>query len=337
VFFLAKKILFKLDAERAHNLTLNALYLAANVGLLSKRAYSSPGQIELAGLQFPNRVGLAGGMDKNGLLLDYWAHFGFGFAEIGTVTPKPQEGNPKPRMFRLIEDESIINRMGFNNKGLAYVALRFKQRHQTGFILGANLGKNKTTENEVAESDYCMGMERLYEHADYFTINISSPNTPGLRDLQKPARIKTLLNTLVLYRNDLPIRRPLFVKIDPDLSDSDLFSTLESVSAANIDGVIATNTTLSRPNSLKSINSAEAGGLSGAPLFEQSLDRVRKIRNFYGPSFPLMGVGGIDSVKRGQAMLEAGADTIQIYSGFVFKGPNLIKEMALSLPLNGND
>ena len=335
MFLLVKKLLFLLDAERAHNLTLNALNFAAATGLLSKKPLFTSGQINLAGLQFPNRVGLAGGMDKNAMLLDFWAHFGFGFAEIGTVTPKAQHGNSTPRMFRLIEDKAIINRMGFNNKGLAHAAIQFKQRKPTGFILGANLGKNKTTENNLAEADYCLGMESLYPFADYFTINISSPNTPGLRDLQQPERIKTLLSALVRYRDDLPTRRPLFVKLDPDLTDSDLFSVLESLGNAKVDGVIATNTTLSRPNSLQSKHAKETGGLSGAPLFDRAIDRVGKIRTFYGRSFPVMGVGGIDSLERGQTMIEAGADTVQLYSGFVFKGPNLVKQLALSLPKNG--
>lgn len=336
MFLLARKLLFHLDAERAHNHTLQVLSLAAKFGLLSKKPMVGSNQIELAGLKFPNRVGLAGGMDKNGILLDAWAQFGFGFAEIGTVTPKPQNGNPKPRMFRLIEDEAIINRMGFNNAGLTQLALRFKQRQHTGFILGANLGKNKSTENHLAESDYCLGMQTLFPYADYFTINISSPNTPGLRELQQAERIKTLLTALVSFRNDLPLRRPVFVKIDPDLPDLDLYPVLESIGSAEADGLIATNTTLSRPGSLKSIYSAEPGGLSGSPLFDMAIERVAKIRNFYGPSFPLMGVGGIDSLERGQTMIQAGADAIQVYSGFVFKGPTLIKQLALSLPLPAN-
>jgi len=337
VFFLAQKILFNLNPESAHNVTLHSLGLASRCGLLSNKPVFSKGQIELAGLKFPNRVGLAGGMDKNGLLLDCWAHFGFGFAEIGTVTPFAQKGNPRPRMFRLIEDDAIINRMGFNNKGLDYLAMRFKKRKQAGFILGANLGKNKSTENNLAEADYCLGMERLFPFADYFTINISSPNTPGLRDLQQPKRIQTLLATLIGYRNDLPFHRPLFVKIDPDLTDSDLLPILESIGSAKVDGIIATNTTLERPGNLKSRHAIQNGGLSGSPLFDKSLSRVEKIRTFFGPSIALMGVGGIDSLARGQSMIQAGADTIQVYSGFVFKGPELIKQLAISLPFHGTN
>jgi dihydroorotate dehydrogenase len=179
-------------------------------------------------------------------------------------------------------------------------------------------------------------MQTLFPYADYFTINISSPNTPGLRELQQAERIKTLLTALVSFRNDLPLRRPVFVKIDPDLPDLDLYPVLESIGSAEADGLIATNTTLSRPGTLKSIYSAEPGGLSGSPLFDMALERVAKIRNFYGPSFPLMGVGGIDSLERGQTMIQAGADAIQVYSGFVFKGPTLIKQLALSLPLPAN-
>lgn len=333
MFFFAKKLLFNLDAERAHDFTLNALGLASNLGLLSKKAVVSKGRISLAGLQFPNRVGLAGGMDKNGKLLDSWAHFGFGFAEIGTVTPQAQFGNPKPRMFRLIEDNAIINRMGFNNAGLDYLVRQFKHRQNGEFILGANLGKNKTTENHLAEADYCLGMQRLFEHADYFTINISSPNTPGLRELQQPERIKALLSALIDFRNDLPVRRPVFVKLDPDLLDSDLFRVLDSIGQANVDGLIATNTTLNRPGTLKSKFSHESGGLSGSPLFDKAIERVSAIRTHFGSSFPIMGVGGINSVERGQIMMDAGADLIQVYSGFVFNGPTLIKQLALSLPL----
>lgn len=337
MFFIAKKLLFKLEPEKAHNLTLNFLGLASKLGLLSNKPLFSDGKIELAGLNFPNRVGLAGGMDKNGILLDDWAHFGFGFAEIGTVTPKAQSGNPKPRMFRLVEDEAIVNRMGFNNKGIDHLALRFKKRKPAGFILGANLGKNKTTENNLAEADYCLGMDRLFPYADYFTLNISSPNTPGLRDLQHPERVKTLLSALIGYRNDLPLRRPIFVKIDPDLTDLDLIPVLEALGKAKIDGIIATNTTLGRPDNLKSRYAVENGGLSGAPLFEKSLGRVEKIRSFYGRTMALIGVGGIDSLERGQAMIEAGADAIQIYTGFVFKGPALIHQLALSLPIHGKE
>lgn len=332
MFLLAKRVLFAFDPETAHNATLGMLHFARRVRLLSVKPLTSGGNIALAGLSFPNRVGLAGGMDKNGVLLDSWAHFGFGFAELGTVTPQPQSGNEKPRMFRLLPDQAIINRMGFNNLGVQQLVEQFKKRQNNGFVLGANLGKNKLTPNEHAESDYIEGMRQLYPYADYFTINISSPNTPGLRELQDAQRIKSLVQSLCQFRNELPIRRPVFIKLDPDTDSNDLPPILEAILQGGADGIIATNTTTCRPNHLKSPHANQSGGLSGEPLFELSLKRVSEIRAFTGSGFPLMGVGGINSVQRGQQMLEAGADLIQVYSGFVFKGPTLIKDLALSLP-----
>jgi dihydroorotate dehydrogenase len=332
MFSVAKRVLFALDPETAHNATLSMLHLGRRLGVLATTPMTSSGKITLAGLSFPNRVGLAGGMDKNGVLLDSWAHFGFGFAELGTVTPRPQSGNEKPRMFRLLPDQAIINRMGFNNLGIEHLVEQFKKRNHNGFILGANLGKNKVTANEDAEADYIEGMRKLYLYADYFTINISSPNTPGLRELQDAHRIKSLVHTLCMVRDELPIKRPVFIKLDPDTDSTDLPYILEAILQAGADGIIATNTTTHRPNQLKSPQAKQAGGLSGEPLFEIALKRVAEIRAFTGSGFPLMGVGGINSVQRGQHMLEAGADLIQVYSGFVFKGPTLIKDLALSLP-----
>jgi dihydroorotate dehydrogenase len=277
------------------------------------------------GVHFPNPVGLAAGFDKNAELIDEFAELGFGFIEVGTVTPKAQDGNPKPRLFRLLEDEGIINRMGFNNEGLATMKVRLEKR-RSKVIVGGNLGKNKVTPNELADDDYCQGFEALYEVVDYFVVNVSSPNTPNLRALQEKEPLKKLLQTLQDLNNVKPAPKPILLKIAPDLSNDQLDDVIEIVLETQLAGVIATNTTLSREG-LQSSNRQETGGLSGKPLTKRSTEVVAYLHQKSKGQFPIIGVGGIHSGADAVEKLKAGASLIQIYSGFIFEGPALIKEI----------
>jgi len=279
------------------------------------------------GITFPNPVGLAAGFDKNALLIDEFAELGFGFIEIGTVTPKPQDGNPKPRLFRLVEDEAIINRMGFNNDGLEIVKERLLQR-KSKVIVGGNLGKNKITPNEEADEDYKKGFEALYEVVDYFVVNVSSPNTPNLRALQEKEPLKKILSSLQELNQQKTIQKPILLKIAPDLSDDQLDDVIEIVLETKLAGVIATNTTLSREG-LKSDEHLknEMGGLSGKPLTKRSTEVIAYLHQKSAGKFPIIGVGGIYSGQDALEKLEAGASLVQIYSGFIYEGPGLIKEI----------
>jgi dihydroorotate dehydrogenase len=290
---------------------------------------SGPG-IDLMGLHFPNRVGLAAGFDKNARDIDSLGRLGFGFIEVGTVTPRPQPGNPRPNLFRLPADEALINRLGFNNEGATAAARRLQARRYRG-ICGVNIGKNFDTPLEDSVKDYVGCLRTVYGVADYVTINVSSPNTPGLRGLQDPAALRPLLLELANLREQLqPVhakRVPLLVKLSPDLSDLEVAGVARELAGLPVDGIVATNTTVSRPASLKSAHAAEAGGLSGRPLHSRSVAVVRALRAALGANFPIVGVGGIVSPEQGVQMRAAGADLLQLYTGLIYRGPSLLGEL----------
>ncbi len=297
---------------------------------------SAPG-IELLGLSFPNRVGVAAGLDKNAVAVRGLARLGFGFVEVGTVTPRPQPGNPKPRLFRLTEDRGLINRLGFNSEGAQVVAARLARlRGRLDVPVGVNIGKNRETPNDEAVRDYRACLARVNDFADYVTVNLSSPNTPGLRDLQAPAAAGALVSELVQERDRLAAkgsgRTPLLVKIAPDLAPQDLAATVVAVHEAGADGIVAVNTTLSRPPALRSKQAAEAGGLSGRPLYPLAIDTVRRVRAAVGEGPVVIGVGGVASAREIDAMLDAGADLVQVYTGFVFEGAALLRGAASRWP-----
>ena len=286
------------------------------------------------GIRFENPVGLAAGFDKNALLTKHWGNFGFSFVEIGTVTPYAQEGNPLPRLFRLPQDQAIINRMGFNNDGLATVVARLKACKRRGIIVGGNIGKNKSTPNEHAVDDYLRCFDALHPYVDYFVVNVSSPNTPGLRELQEKAPLTQLLGTLQQQNTQLQQPRPILLKIAPDLTDTQIDDILDIVQTTGIAGLVATNTTISRDGLTTpdaQLADIGAGGLSGAPLRARSLEVLKYIRAKAGPSLPIISVGGIMEPKDAVERLEAGADLIQVYSGFVYAGPSFPKRICKSI------
>ena len=286
--------------------------------------------VDLLGLRFPNRVGLAAGFDKNAHDVDSLGRLGFGFIEVGTVTPRPQAGNPRPNLFRLVPDEALINRLGFNNEGAEAAARRLEVRRYAG-ICGVNIGKNFDTPLESSAQDYAKCLRTVYSVADYITINVSSPNTPGLRGLQDPGALRPLLLELANLREQLqPIhskRVPLLVKLSPDLTDEQVSTIGRELREMPVDGVVATNTTISRPAGLKSAAASETGGLSGRPLHSRSVTVLRALRSALGPDFPIIGVGGILSAEDGQATRGAGADLLQLYTGLIYRGPALIREV----------
>ena len=341
-YALARRFLFGLDPETAHEFTMASL--ARTQGTPLSMAYCSTrvsDPITLAGLKFPNRVGLAAGLDKNARCIDGLAAMGFGFAEVGTVTPKAQPGNPKPRMFRLPEANALINRLGFNNDGLAAFlanvqksAVRQKNSKST-LLLGLNIGKNAATPIENAVDDYLICLDGVYPHADYVTVNISSPNTQNLRALQSDEALDALLGRIAERRETLAARHgkrvPIFVKIAPDLDDAQIDVIAATLKRHAMDGVVATNTTLSR-DAVKGLRHAEeAGGLSGAPVLEASNRVIRQLRASLGKSFPIIGVGGIMSGLDAVSKIKAGADVVQIYTGLIYQGPELVAEAALSI------
>ena len=290
-------------------------------------------EIEVFGLKFKNRVGLAAGFDKDAKLYNELSSFGFGFIEIGTVTPLPQEGNPKPRLFRLKSDQAIINRMGFNNSGLKSIVKNLKDKH-TDIIIGGNIGKNKITKNEEAVKDYILCFEALFPYVDYFVVNVSSPNTPGLRDLQDKEPLTKLLNTLQKINLSMSKRKPILLKIAPDLTNEQLDDIVEIVKFTKIDGVVATNTTINRDGLLESqnkLNSIGNGGLSGKPLKERSNEVIKYLSVKSNNSFPIIGVGGIHSANDALEKIKCGATLVQLYTGFVYEGPYLIKSINKSL------
>ncbi|WP_104202463.1 quinone-dependent dihydroorotate dehydrogenase [Billgrantia saliphila] len=334
MYALARSILFRLDAETAHGVALSALDLAHRLKLSGRFAAARVDDpVELMGLRFPNRVGLAAGLDKNADHLDALGALGFGFVEVGTVTPKPQDGNPRPRLFRLPERGAIINRMGFNNAGVDHLVERVKAAHFDG-IVGINIGKNLTTPVENAVDDYLACLEKVHAHADYVTVNISSPNTPGLRNLQFGEHLDTLLGALREAGSRLDQatgrRVPLAVKIAPDMSAEEVGLVAESIAGSGIDAVIATNTTVSRDAVAGLPHADEAGGLSGRPVFEASNTVIRELRQRLS-GLPIIGVGGIDSGEAAVAKLEAGADLVQLYSGFIYRGPALVDGCARAI------
>jgi len=337
-FPLARPFLFGLDPEHAHDLTLASLAAIQRtplVALVEQARVHDP--VSIAGLTFPNRIGLAAGLDKNGRCIDAFGAMGFGFVEVGTVTPLAQPGNPKPRVFRIPAAGALINRLGFNNDGLAaFVAnvrqARFRAR---GGILGLNIGKNAATPIERAADDYLVGLAGVYPHADYVTVNISSPNTQNLRTLQSDAALDALLSTLCARRAELADEHrravPMFLKIAPDLDAAQIEAIAATLSRHRVDGVVATNTTLSREGVAGHANAGESGGLSGAPLARRSNDVIAGLRAALGARFPIIGVGGVMSGADARAKRQAGADLVQIYTGFIYKGPALVTESARAL------
>ena len=338
---LARRVLFSLDAEVAHEITIETL--ARTQGTPLQWAYASArvkDPITLAGLHFPNRVGLAAGLDKNARCIDGLGAMGFGFVEVGTVTPLAQPGNPKPRMFRLPAAQALINRLGFNNGGLAaFVAnvqrAQFRRKGGQPMLLGLNIGKNAATPIERATDDYLLALDGVYPHADYVTVNISSPNTKNLRALQSDEALDGLLGAVSARRTALAVqhgkRVPIFVKIAPDLDEAQIAVIAATLVRHGMDGVVATNTTLARDAVQGMAHGDEAGGLSGAPMREASNRVVRQLRSALGPAFPIIGVGGILSAADAVAKIEAGADVVQIYTGLIYQGPALVQQAALAL------
>jgi dihydroorotate dehydrogenase len=328
--YLIRPVLFQLDPEKVHHFTfrlIHFLFLIPGISFLFKRIYqvSNPKlEREVFGLKFKNPVGLAAGFDKDAKLFSQLADFGFGFIEIGTLTPRPQAGNPKKRLFRLREDEAIINRMGFNNGGVDAAVERLKKNKNT--LIGGNIGKNKNTPNENATEDYEYCFDALFDYVDYFVVNVSSPNTPNLRDLQDKEPLTRLLKTLQSKNNTRPKPKPILLKIAPDLSNDQLLDIIAIVKDTGIAGVIATNTTISREG-LKSPEAVtkEAGGLSGKPLAKRSTEVIRFLSEKSNRAFPIVGVGGISSAEDALEKLEAGASLVQLYTGFIYEGPALIK------------
>ncbi|MDT8415952.1 MAG: quinone-dependent dihydroorotate dehydrogenase [Flavobacteriaceae bacterium] len=333
---LFRPVFFCFDPEKVHEWTFKAIKSICKIPFLVfliRKIYviDNPRlHREIFGLSFKNPVGLAAGFDKDAKLYEELSHFGFGFVEIGTLTPKPQPGNPKKRLFRLVADTGIINRMGFNNEGVKAAVQRLNKHKNV--IVGGNIGKNKMTANDNALDDYLFCLEKLYPFVDYFALNVSSPNTPGLRSLQDKEPLRELLKRVKARSqqlqkvHQLAKPRPVLLKIAPDLTNEQLLDIIEIVISTQTDGVIATNTTLSREN-LQSPNQNESGGLSGKPLTDRSTEVIRFIAENSKKAFPIIGVGGIHSADDAMAKLEAGADLVQLYTGFIYEGPGLIKKI----------
>ncbi|NQY51765.1 MAG: quinone-dependent dihydroorotate dehydrogenase [Piscirickettsiaceae bacterium] len=331
LYDLIRNLIFKFDVEKSHYIGLQSLNCIAKSGLSSLFYQKYPASsIDIMGLTFPNAVGLAAGFDKDGDYIDAMSSLGFGFVEIGTVTPRPQQGNSKPRLFRLPAAEAIINRMGFNNLGVDYVVKRVK-KVKKDIILGINIGKNFDTSEKKIVEDYLIGLNRVYPYADYITINISSPNTPGLRALQFGKSLDSLLDQLKqehlrlqeCYQHYIPIA----VKIAPDLEDNDIEQLAQSFVEYKIDAVVVNNTTISRDSVIGIKHWDEAGGLSGRPVFSESTDMIRKFSRALPEDFPIIAVGGIMSRCDAQLKIDAGASLVQIYSGLIYHGPGLIKDI----------
>ncbi len=334
--FLIRPILFLFNPEKVHHFSFTTIRTLSKIGFsgLFKKWYTltdSRLEREVFGLKFKNPVGLAAGFDKDALLFNELSDFGFGFIEIGTVTPKPQNGNPKPRLFRLKQDEAIINRMGFNNKGAQEAATRLNKPHKV--LIGGNIGKNKHTPNAEAVKDYLLCFEALFDHVDYFVVNVSSPNTPGLRELQDKEPLTELLKGLKRENSKFGTERnvrekPILLKIAPDLSEEQLMDIIAIVSDTSIDGVIATNTTLARSGlESKAALAREKGGLSGKPLAGRSTEVIRFLSEKSNKAFPIIGVGGIHSPEDALEKLAAGADLVQLWTGFIYEGPGLVRKI----------
>lgn len=321
---LLRRLLFALPPETAHAAALAALRAVGTLPRFAPR----PRDLEILGLRFPNRVGVAAGLDKDGVAAAGLARLGFGFVEIGTVTPRPQRGNPQPRLFRLAEDSALINRMGFNSAGaLAVAANLARARNRIDVPVGVNIGKNRATPAGEAWRDYAACLAATYDVADYLTVNLSSPNTPGLRDLQSATRAHALVAELIEVRDRLGVAKPILVKLAPDLAPADLEETAQAVLAAGADGFVAVNTTVARPLALRSPDAARTGGLSGVPLLPRAKDTVHRLRTCVGPDPAIIGVGGIATHADVAAMLAAGADLVQVYTALVYAGPQLVGEL----------
>ena len=332
---LARRFMFTRDAEWAHEFALNNLRRFAHTPLSAAWSQSVANKpVDFLGLTFKNPLGLAAGLDKNAECIDAFGQMGFGFIEVGTVTPRPQAGNDKPRIFRLPQSNAIINRMGFNNKGVDNLVNNVKAAKYDG-ILGINIGKNKDTPNEQGKDDYIHCMRKVFQHASYITVNISSPNTPGLRDLQYGEALDDLLQSLKSEQLDLTAKHgkkvPMLVKIAPDLDEVQIGQVSDSLINNNIDGVIATNTTLERTAVQGQQYADEAGGLSGLPVRERATHVVSELKRLTQGKLPIIGVGGIDDSSSAKEKLDAGADLIQVYSGFIYKGPQLVKTIVNGL------
>jgi len=332
---LLRPLLFKLDPEKVHYLTTDALQTVYKLPLAKSISNSMFGvqdtrlERELFGLMFPNPVGLAAGFDKDAKLIDELANLGFGFIEIGTLTPKGQEGNPKPRLFRLPEDQAIINRMGFNNEGVDAAVARLRAR-KSNIIVGGNIGKNKVTPNEEALNDYLYCFKALYDVVDYFVVNVSSPNTPDLRALQEKEPLQQLLLALQEQNSKMEKPKPLLLKIAPDLNEPQLNDIIGIAKEANLSGIIATNTTISRDGLYtpsQKVQEIGAGGLSGKPLTKRSTEIIRYLRQHLPQTIKLIGVGGIMTPEDALEKLDAGADLVQLYTGFIYEGPSLITQI----------
>ncbi len=335
LYDLARALMFRLDAETSHELALGSMNLAASLGLhklMGAGTQSLPTKV--MGIRFPNPVGLAAGLDKNGTAVDGLAAMGFGFVEVGTVTPRPQPGNPKPRLFRIPEHQAIINRMGFNNDGVDQLLKNLDRSAYQG-VLGINIGKNKDTPNEQAHLDYLLCLRKVYARASYITVNVSSPNTPGLRTLQFGDSLNSLLDALKTEQAKLASVHgryvPIAVKIAPDMTSEELGLVASSLKTYEMDGVIATNTTLSRDGVEDSPVAEEAGGLSGAPVRNRSTATIRALAEHLDGALPIIGVGGITEGFDAAEKIEAGASLVQIYTGFIYRGPSLVRDSVAAI------
>lgn len=337
--YFVRPILFCFDPEKVHYFTFSMvknLFKIPGINHIFKLLYNVENKSlerEVFGLKFKNPVGLAAGFDKDAKLFNELAHFGFGFIEIGTITPKPQEGNPKKRLFRLKKDQAIINRMGFNNGGMQAAVARLKKNKNV--LIGGNIGKNKVTPNQNAVDDYKLCFEALYNYVDYFVVNVSSPNTPNLRELQDKEPLTNLLNALQIENHNKPKQKPILLKIAPDLTNDQLLDIIDIVKLTKIAGVIATNTTISR-DGLESEDKNELGGLSGKPLTRKSTEVIKFLSEKSNKAFPIIGVGGIHSAQDAMDKLEAGASLVQLYTGFIYEGPALIKSINKAIIAGSN-
>ncbi len=330
-----RPILFRFPAEKAHHLTFAGLNLLSALPLVKRMMKARVPKVKstnLFGIEFPNPIGLAAGLDKNALLIDSWEMFGFGFIELGTITPLAQDGNPQPRLFRIPQDKALINRMGFNNDGMLVIAERLKNR-TSKIIVGGNIGKNKITPNEDAASDYVKCFETLYPYVDYFVCNVSSPNTPGLRALQEKGPLLELLNVVQAANSKKEKPKPILLKIAPDLTAEAILEIVDILHESKLDGVIATNTTIDRTAltcGAERIDQIGAGGLSGAPLTNKATEVVRLLRQH--TSLPIIASGGIMTADDAMAKFDAGANLVQLYTGFIYEGPALVQQILKRLP-----
>ncbi len=332
---LIRPLLFTMDPEKAHHFTFSLIKSSFKIpgvkSLVKLIVGNTSKPVVCMGLEFPNPVGLAAGFDKDAVLFEELGAFGFGFIEVGTLTPKAQDGNPKPRMFRLPADKGLINRMGFNNQGVDAAALRLKNR-KSKLIIGGNIGKNKVTANEDANSDYRYCFETLFPVVDYFVVNVSSPNTPGLRALQDKEPLTKLLTEVMALNKAKANPKPVLLKIAPDLTDEQIAEIVEIVKAVKLDGVIATNTTISRDGlSTSALITSEQGGLSGKPVTDRSTAVIKKLRDLAGPEMVIIGVGGIFNAQDAREKLAAGANLLQVYTGFIYEGPFIVKNIVRNL------